>query len=240
MPPVEGATRKKRAVLFDLGGTLLVMRRDRIFHKVLTEAGYSVSLERIHSAYLSIEPQWLTRYGNKQLSPKETEEAYRVKDTMAFCYAVPERADQAPLVSSLATERWPELEKQVPYELYPDAEPLLARLSSEGYLTGLVSNAPPDARKVVEALGLHKYMQSIVISGSVGCSKPGPEIFRLALRDLGAVTQEAVHVGDVFESDVVGARSAGVEGILIDRDGSRGAYDCPRISNLGEVYRFLA
>jgi len=46
-------------------------------------------------------------------------------------------------------------------------------------------------------------------------------------------------VGDVFESDIVGARNAGITGILIDRDDSQVGVDCPRIRDLNEIYRFI-
>jgi putative hydrolase of the HAD superfamily len=50
---------------------------------------------------------------------------------------------------------------------------------------------------------------------------------------------EAVHIGDVYEADVVGARNAGLEGILVDRDGSRPGLDCPRMRGLSEIHTFL-
>lgn len=209
----------KTTVFFDLGGTLLVMRRDRIFGKVLSEQGRDVGLEAVHSAYVRVESWWLSVYGNRELSPEQTTEAYRV--------------------SKLARQRWPELEKTVPLELYPDAEPLLRRLVEDGYTSVLVSNAPPDTARVVEALGLKRYLKHVVISGIVGYSKPHPEIFRIAMREAGVEPNQVVHVGDLYESDVVGAKNAGIVGVLIDREGTGSQYDCPRIKSLDEVYGFL-
>jgi HAD superfamily hydrolase (TIGR01509 family) len=91
----------------------------------------------------------------------------------------------------------------------------------------------------VEALGLGKYIKHVVISGVVGHSKPHPEIFNIALRRAAVEPQETLHIGDLFEADVVGARSAGIEGILIDREGTQSEVDCPRMSSLAEVYNFI-
>jgi putative hydrolase of the HAD superfamily len=44
-----------------------------------------------------------------------------------------------------------------------------------------------------------------------------------ALALAGASPEEAVHVGDSLEEDVLGARAAGIEPILIRRDGGGGA-----------------
>ena len=228
---------RTRAVFFDLGGTLLVMRRDRIFRRVLQDDGRSVGLDRIHSAYLNVERSWLSVYGTKVLTEDGTEEAYRDLDQKVFATLYPnERESESFRISKLVRRRWPELETEIPLELYPDAEPTLIRLAGDGYSLGLISNAPADTQKAVEALGLTKYLSTVVISGLVGYTKPHPEIFRIALREAGVRADEAVHVGDLYEADVVGARNAGMNGVLIDRDGHHLDIDCPRVKTLSEVY----
>jgi len=231
---------RTRAVFFDLGGTLLVMRRDRVFLRVLQEEGRPVELGRIHTAYLKVEPTWLSVYGARVLTADETEEAYRDLDQKVFSELYPdENTSEALRISKLVRKRWPELETEIPLELYPDAEPTLGRLAEDGFSLGLISNAPADTRRAVEALGLTRYLSTVVISGLVGYSKPHPEIFRIALREAGVEAGEALHVGDLYEADVVGARGAGMEGVLIDRDGSHSDMDCPRVKSLSEVYLYI-
>jgi putative hydrolase of the HAD superfamily len=230
-----------RAVSFDLGGTLLVMRRDRIFRKVLLEEGRDISLEAVHSAYLKVEPWWLSTYGSKTMTPEETNEAYRDLDAKIFMALFPiEGHASADRISKLVRTRWPEIEKTVPPQLYPDAEPALKRLRAGGYSLVLTSNAPPDTYRVVEELGLTKYIDNVVISGLVGYTKPHPEIFRIALSRAGVAPDQAIHVGDLYESDVVGARNAGLQGVLIDREGIRSGLDCPLIRSLDEVYGLVS
>lgn len=218
----------------------MVMRRDRIFRRVLLEEGHTADLEMIHSAYLAVEPWWLSYYGAKVLTPEETAEAYRRLDEKVFSAVFPGAdSSEALRVSRLVRKRWPELESEIPLALYPDAEPTLSMLAKDGYSMGLISNAPADTGKVVAKLGLEKYLDPVIISGVVGYSKPNPEIFRIALKAAGVHPQEAVHVGDLYDADVVGAMSAGVKGILIDRGDSYPNTDCPRIRSLLEVPRHL-
>jgi len=227
-------------VFFDLGGTLLVMRRDRIFRRVLSEEGREASLERIHSAYMDSESWWLKAYGDRVMTPEQTREAYRDLDERTFMSLYPnEEHEEALRVSKLVRKRWPELDSEIPLELYPDVEPTLTKLANDGYFLGLISNAPPDTARVVEVLGLRKYLRSVVISGDVGYSKPHPEIFRIALREAGVNPVDAIHVGDFFEADIIGARNAGIKGLLIDRESSQSGLDCPRMKSLGEVYDHL-
>ncbi len=216
------------------------MRRDRIFRKVLSELGRDVELEKAHAAYINVESWWLSVYGNRILSPVETSEAYRDLDAKVFLSLFPgESSEEADRVSRVARSRWPELEKTVPLELYPDAQPTLSWLAEARYIMALVSNAPPDTAKVVEELGLRKYIPHIVISGVVGYSKPHPEIFRIALKQAGVEPGQTVHVGDLYESDVVGARNAGIKGILLDREGTAAGLDCPIIKTLADLHNFL-
>lgn len=231
----------KKAVFFDLGGTLLKMRRDVIFQRVLTEEGHRVSTEKIHTAYVKAEPPWLIVYGFRTMTPEETTESYRRLDVTVFEQLFPGASEgEGERFSKVLRRRWPELEPDFPPELYPDVEPTLKKLRQDGYKLAIVSNAPPDTVEVIEKLGLHRYMEHFVVSGVVGFSKPNPEIFRIALRGVNVGPSQAVHVGDVYEADVAGARNAGMVGILLDRDGSDSEHDCPRIHSLGEVYRYVS
>lgn len=230
----------KRAVFFDFGGTLLVMRRDRIISKILREAGYPVTPRDVRGAYFRAEPRWLLTYGNRKSTPEEAAESYRVLDTMVFSLLHPDKEKaEADRVSLLMRGMWSSIQRTIPLELYPDAAPTLRRLGDDGYKLALVSNAPPDTLETVDALGLTELIPVIVVSGLVGVSKPNPEIFRIALRRSGVEPGEAVHVGDLYEADVRGARNAGVDGILLDRDGAYGETDCPKISGLGGVHDYL-
>ena len=223
-------------MFFDLGGTLLVMRRDRIFQRVISENGRDASLGSIHSAYMSLEPWWLETYSVRQMSPEEAVESYRHLDEKMFSSLFPDASrDEAVRTSGLVRKRWPELAKEIPLELYPDVEPTLVSLSERGIHLGLISNATADTARTVDQLGLGKYMSNIVISGLVGYTKPNPEIFRIALRNAGATSSESIHVGDIYEADVVGARNAGMKGILIDREGGAERHDCPTLSDLRQV-----
>ena len=229
-----------KAIFFDLGGTLLVMRRAKILRIILTEDGREVSPESVHSAYAKLDSWWLSKYGNRALSPEATTESYVDMRSKAFSELFPlEGPSEVQRLSELAQRRWPDLEKSVPLELYPDTEPLLRKLTRDGYSLALISNAPPDTAQVVEALGLTRYPSPVVISGVVGFSKPHPEIFRIALRQANVSPNQTVHVGDLYEADVIGARSAGITGVLIDREGIGTRYDCPRIKGLDEVYKFI-
>jgi putative hydrolase of the HAD superfamily len=91
----------------------------------------------------------------------------------------------------------------------------LARLKAAGLRLGVVSNSEGRVHQALEEAGLRQYFDIVVDSGLVGVEKPDPRIFQLALEELGVEAGEAIYVGDLFDIDVVGARSAGIEAVLL-------------------------
>ena len=58
----------------------------------------------------------------------------------------------------------------------------------------------------------------------------------MALEQIGVTAAEAIHVGDFFEVDILGAREAGLrEAILIDPYDDRPELDCHRIKEISEL-----
>jgi FMN phosphatase YigB (HAD superfamily) len=77
-------------------------------------------------------------------------------------------------------------------------------------------------------------------SAYAGCNKPHPGIFQQALVQLGVPADSVLYVGDSYKHDVVGARNAGIDVVLLDRDGQVPAPDCPVIRDLCELLDLLA
>ena len=124
--------------------------------------------------------------------------------------------------------------------LFDDVVPALTQLKERGLILGLVSNVDHDITPLCDELGLSLLLQVVVTSLDVGFSKPQPEIFREALRQAGVKASEAVYVGDQYQIDVVGARDAGIKGVLLDRgDDFREVTDCPRIRSLADIVKHL-
>lgn len=119
----------------------------------------------------------------------------------------------------------------------------LATLRARGLIVACISNSDGTVAALLAKVGLASHLDFIVDSGVVGVEKPDPEIFRLALGRAGVAPGEAIHVGDLFEVDVVGARSAGLEPVLLDplgRYGGRGCRTSPDVPSLcGELVSSL-
>ncbi len=115
----------------------------------------------------------------------------------------------------------------------------MQRLKKLDYVVGIVSNSNGRVHEFLEHAGLTQYLDFVVDSGTVGVEKPNPRIFEIACARAGVQPDEAVHVGDLYEIDVVGARAAGITPILIDPQHVYDAPDCDRIRAMPELLTWL-
>ncbi len=108
------------------------------------------------------------------------------------------------------------------WEIYPDVVPTLIRLCDEGFRLAVVSNWDSRLPKLLKMLELDRYFEELGVSHVEGFEKPHPELFRRVLSRLGADPGTALHVGDRPELDLSGGHAAGVDVLLIDRNGRLG------------------
>ncbi len=105
-----------------------------------------------------------------------------------------------------------------PWFVYPDVPPTLNKWQAQGIQLGVLSNFDSRLYPVLDALNLSEYFTSVTISTEVGAAKPHPEIFKVALAKHQSSREKVVHIGDSFKADYLGAKSAGIQGILVNRN----------------------
>ncbi len=103
------------------------------------------------------------------------------------------------------------------WQLYPDTEETLSRLRQRGLRLGIISNFDSRLFGLLHGLGIAHFFDAVVISTRAGAAKPQRAIFLQALSALDVHPEQALHVGDNYAADIVGARTAGLVPVLIDR-----------------------
>lgn len=124
------------------------------------------------------------------------------------------------------------------WRTFPEVDAVLSELRGRNYRLGIVSNWDSRLLPICDSLGLTTTVDFIVVSALVGVEKPDPRIFETALAMAGAPADRVIHVGDDFEADVLGARGAGIEAVLLDRD-ERHPAERNAIRSLSELLRIL-
>ena len=89
-------------------------------------------------------------------------------------------------------------------------------LRGRGVPVVVVSNSEGQLQALFDKLGLADTFDHVIDSHHVGVEKPDPRIFTLALERFGVAPAAALHLGDTYATDVVGARAAGLQLALID------------------------
>jgi len=96
-------------------------------------------------------------------------------------------------------------------KLRPDAVSTLDSLAGRGYRLGVISNTSSRTQvfRTLEAYGIAKYFESVVLSSIEGVRKPHPAIFASALKAMGSAASTTAYVGDTLSRDVIGSKRAG-------------------------------
>ena len=102
--------------------------------------------------------------------------------------------------------------------LFDDVNETLKHLKSLDLSIGLISNMNQDLSAIVDELGISLYIDCVATSGMAGAAKPDRALFKYALELIDANPEQAVHIGDDYEGDVLGAINAGMVPIFIDRE----------------------
>ena len=121
------------------------------------------------------------------------------------------------------------------FRAYPEVPGVLARLRAGGARLAVVSNWDVSLHDVLERTALRPLVDAVVISAELGVAKPEPAIFRAALDRLGAGPDGALHVGDSLEDDVAGARAAGLEAVIVARNGAPAPEGVRAVRSLAEL-----
>jgi len=101
-------------------------------------------------------------------------------------------------------------------QLYPEVLPEL-KWFAEHFVVIAITNGNANLHRI----GIADLFDDIVTSVAVGVAKPARPIFDAAIERAGVSPKETLHVGDHAESDVQGARDAGMRTVWVNRTSSQ-------------------
>ena len=230
------STNTLKAVLLDAGNTILGLDYE-LLAQTLAPGNPAVTPEALARAEARARKLLAPYFGSEK--PPSLEEGIALfARAMAEPFGIdPEGEGTRRMVELFMSSEGMDRAWSVPIE---GVEPALEELKSRGFKLAVVSNGDGQAPRRLQEAGLARFFEEIIDSGNVGVEKPDPRIFLLTLEKLGVEPAEAVHVGDFYQVDVLGARKAGLrEGILIDPYGDWEEADCPRIPTVAHLPRLL-
>ena len=233
-----------RAVIFDMGGTLLDFNPEGLpwlewerlgleqAYETLAAQGYKIPRDAFVSQFLDELPdRWIrATEGDQNLQLGD-----RLREVCAASGRVPDKAD----VDRAVAQYIGLLDAQV--VVYPDTLATLAALQERKLKIGLVSNTmwPGEYhRRELVRFGLDPFLDHCVFSSDAGVWKPQPGIYHRSLQALGVPAAEAVFVGDMPEHDIVGAQGVGMRGVY-KRNHSLRLHEVEPDDTIDELYELV-
>ena len=218
-----------QTLFLDAGGVIVHPNWERVA-AVLNQHGVAASAETLRAA----EPpaKRVIDEGTNIKRTTDAQRAWRYMDLVFEGAGVPRSdATDTAIKEIAAYHAEHNLWEHVPDEV----RPALTRLRALVPKLVVVSNANGVLHRAFDRLGLTPYFDVICDSFVEGIEKPDPRYFYLALERSGSAAETTMHVGDLYHVDVVGARGAGLQAVLLDSAGLYDDVDCVRVRTLNEL-----
>lgn len=215
-----------KAVLFDLGGTLIKTAAiPEIFKSILQTHGVNVPIEEIREAHRGVEESEVVE------GMLEGGQDFWIGWNLKVLERVGLQADRDFLAKKIDELWW----EYADLEIYPDVIGTLTQLKAKGVKTGVITNGlKRDYEKILDKLRLTNFFDVVVGIDTLNKAKPDKEIFLHTVNLLGVHPKQAVFIGDSVKYDYEGARHAGLKPLLIDREG-KASESVETIRSLSEV-----
>lgn len=224
-----------KAVFFDVGGTLLkvVPSVGNVYAAYARPFGFIGSSDELDHLF---QKEWNKSGGIASLSQKSSQKVERQfwRD-LVFQVFEPsgglndfERYFEIVYEAFAGKDHW---------HVFDDVanSGIFEKLKKSGVILGVVSNWDSRLHAILKSTGLAVYFDFILASAEVRSAKPDKKIFIEALRRSGVIAEEACHVGDEPFADIHGANNAGIDAILIDRNGKHKKDGITKVSSFLEL-----
>lgn len=222
------------AVLLDAGGVIVDPNWRRIA-QLLAERGVVVDAEGLIAGESAAKHDLDVAHRIGQTSDAIRRETY-LASVMA---AAGLDGDPAAIEDAAAAMEREHLTRGLWEVVPPGTAEALERLRAAGLKLALASNTETLFRRKLVELGLADAFDHLGISAEIGVEKPDPRFFSSILEAIGVEASRAVHVGDLYEVDVVGARDAGLAAVLVDPADLYADRDVPRVRSVVELPALL-
>lgn len=223
----------KKAFFFDFGDTLASTDPPFIFRiaMAMRKAGFDITDREFETEYVKADYKLFLKHKEMGgISPRQHREWFfpLLYDSLA---PIPDinrfREDVRREMSGINFSR----------SLVAGAAEILDFLKGRGYLLAVISNNDGYTEEKCEEVGIRRYLDYVFDSTRLDMVKPDPGIFKYAADRMGISPSEAVHVGDMYGTDVMGALHAGADVIWFNgrRMDKFDDAEVPEVSELSQI-----
>ncbi len=213
MSQVGTETRMKRAVFFDLYGTLIEIRTDEydpwvysVLSQYLSYHSVNIDAEELKRGYFD----GIRQHLEQSTEPYPEVDIYKVFHNIMHKYGSKKYSetivlDTIMLFRSLTIRQ---------FGVFPGLYEALVSIGKR-YKTAIISDAQWSfSESEIKKLGLDRFFRLRILSSRFGFKKPDTRMFTMAMGKMKVTPDESVYIGDNPPKDIVGAKKAGMKFIL--------------------------
>lgn len=194
----------RRAVIFDLFGTLVEAMAYRAYEAMLVEM--AAILGAPHAKFVE---RWEATLPQRFAGGFDT-----IQSNLAhICAGLGLARDAATLDAAFAARR--RVTSPLLKTPRPEAIPALAALRTRGLRIGLLTDCTPEVPEYWAESPLAAHVDAPVFSSTARMTKPDPRIYALACDRLRVAPGECLYVGDGGSRELTGAAAAGMTAVLL-------------------------
>ena len=197
-----------RAVLFDIYGTLVDIKTDEHRDDVFDSLSRFLEYRRVFIHGQELKELYFEQI-NQQIA-KSREKYPEIDVARAFDHVLRAHGGTPNRYLTMITAQLYRSLSRDDFRLYEDTFWNINEFRKH-YRLGIVSDAQrifcnPELR----TLRIENFFDAIVISSDYGFRKPDPRLFHIALAILDIPASEAAYIGNSYETDLLGAKAAGL------------------------------
>lgn len=212
-----------KGIIFDMGGTLLQLSGnvDALNIERRVNVASFFRKKRIKLDAESLTTAIDAAQKNAQANAHQSLEEYQTRDVILSALQAIDAPKRAEALVSGAVRAYFEPSEAI-HEQIPGTLEVVKKLHAQGLHLALLSNAPDDPliQRLVNRYGLRPYFSPVFSSAGLGWAKPNPKAFLFIADRWRLKPQEIVVVGDTLQTDIWGAKNAGMHSVLVPHNGS--------------------
>jgi putative hydrolase of the HAD superfamily len=203
-----------RHLFFDLDHTLWDFEANskitlaELFHDYALE-GKGVSLDCFITVFRRVNADLWKKYNTRQIDKFTLRKA---RFNMVFSYFNYENEKLASVLDVEYIERCP-----VKDTLIPSTVDVLEYCKEKGYKVHILTNGFLETQtRKLQSCAIHPYVDEMITSECSGYQKPDVDYFTYSMNKVRCSQQECIMVGDNLNTDILGARNAGIDQVYFN------------------------
>lgn len=192
----------------------------------------NITLDKFILVYKLVNAELWRSYNSGKVTKDELRELrfYRTLGNFGF---------KEPLLANDLEDDFMEICPKKPHVL-PNSFELLDYLKPKYELHIITNGFKGSTQFKMSNSGLMPYFKEIITSECIGITKPRAEIFEYSLQQAGASKEESVMIGDNLDTDIKGAKNAGLDHIYFNpSERKHKINDLKEVKDLIELKQYL-